>query len=72
MSSASKIRAVLLAKGANISRRIVSRRLNIDFSVKSRKPAKKQADTGHESQAFGFAQKHVNWTIQQWHQVLFF
>ena len=41
MNSASKIRSVLLAKGADISRRTVSRRLVIDFGLKARKPAKK-------------------------------
>ena len=39
MSSASKIRSVLLAKGTDISRRTVSRRLVDDFSLKARKPA---------------------------------
>ena len=41
ISSASKIRSVLLAKVADISRRTVNRRLVDDFVLKAHKPAKK-------------------------------
>ena len=41
MSFASKVRSVLLAKGADISRRTVSRRLVINFGLKAHEPAKK-------------------------------
>ena len=68
MTSASKVRAVLLAKGADVSRRTVSRPLVNDFSLKSRKPAEKNRLTpAMKAKRLVFAQKHVNWTIQQWH-----
>ena len=72
MSSASKIRSVLLAKGADISRRTVNRRLVIDFGLKARKPAKKPRLTpAMKAKRLGFAKKHEKWTIQQWQQVFF-
>ena len=72
MSSASKIRSALLAKGTNISRRTVSRRLVDDFGLKAHKPARKPRLTqAMKVKRLAFAKKHVQWTIQQWHQVLF-
>ena len=72
MSYASKIRSVLLAKGADMSRRTVSRRLFIDFGLKARKPAKKPRLTpAMKAKRLGFAKKHAKWTIQQWKQVFF-
>ena len=66
MSSASKIRSVLLAKGADISRRTLSRRLVIDFDLKARKPAKKPRLTpAMKAKRLGFAKRHAKWTIQQ-------
>ena len=41
MSSADKIRSALLAKGTEISRRTVNRRLVYDFGLKAHKPARK-------------------------------
>ena len=65
MSSASKIRSVLLAKGADISRRTVSRRLVIDFGLKARKPAKKPRLTpAIKAKRLGVTKKHAKWTIQ--------
>ena len=73
MSSASKIRCVMLAKGVDISRRTVSRRLVIDFGLKARKSAKKPRLTpSMKANRLGFAKKHAKWTIQQWQQVFFF
>ena len=61
MSSASKIRAILLAKGADVSQRTVSRRLVKDFGLKSRKPAKKpRLTSANEAKRLAFAQKQVN------------
>ena len=72
MSSASKIRSLLLAKGTDISRRTVSRRLVDDFDLKAHKPAHKPRLTqAMKSKRLAFAKKHVKWTIQQWQQVLF-
>ena len=72
MSSASKIRSSLLAKGTDISRRTVSRRLVDDFDLKAHKPAHKPRLTqAMKSKRLAFAKKHVKWTIQQWQQVLF-
>ena len=68
MSSASKIRSSLLAKGTDISRRTVSRRLVDHFDLKAHKPRLTQA---MKSKRLAFAKKHVKWTIQQWQQVLF-
>ena len=66
MSSASKIRSLLLAKGADISQRTVNRRLVIDFGLKVRKPAKKSRLTpAMKAKRLGFAKKHAKWTIQQ-------
>lgn len=71
-SSASKIRSALLAKGVNVSRRTVSRRLVNDFGLKSYKPAKKPRLTpAMKLKRLRFARKHVKWTLQQWQQVLF-
>ena len=73
MSFASKIQSVLLAKGADISRRTVSRRLVIDFGLKARKPAKKPRLTpAMKAKRLGFAKKHAKWTTQQWQQMLLF
>ena len=73
VSSASKIRSSLLAKGTDISRRTVSRRLVDDFDLKAHKPAHKPRLTqAMKSKRLAFAKKHVKWTIQQWQQVLFF
>ena len=67
MSSASKIRSVLLAKGANISRRTISQRLVIGFGLKTCTPAKKNRLTpAMKAKRLGFAKKHAKWTIQQW------
>ena len=72
MSSASKIRSILLAKGADISRRTVSRRLVIHLGFKARKPAKKPRLTpAMKAKRLGFAKKHAKWTILQWQQVFF-
>ena len=74
MSSASKSRAVglLLANGVDVSWRTVSRRLVNDFGLKSRKPAKKTRLTPTmKAKCLAFVKKHVNWTIQQGHHVLF-
>ena len=72
MSSATKIQSVLLAKGADISRRTVSRRLIIDFGLKVHKTAKKPRLTpAMKAKRLGFAKKHAKWTIQQWQQVFF-
>ena len=72
MSSASKSRAVLLANGVDVSWRTVSRRLVNDFGLKSRKPAKKTRLTpAMKAKCLAFVKKHVNWTIQQGHHVLF-
>lgn len=71
-SSASKIRSVLLARGAKVSRRTVSRRLVDDFGLKAHKPAKKPRLTpAMKAKRLNFAKKHSKWTIQQWHQVFF-
>ena len=60
ISFASKILSVLLAKGADISRRTVSRRLVIDFGLKARKPAKKLRLTpAMKAKRLGFAKKHA-------------
>ena len=60
MSFASKIQSVLLAKGADISQRTVSRRLVIDFGLKARKPAKKPRLTpAMKAKRLGFAKKHA-------------
>ena len=73
MSSASKILSVLLAKGANISRRTISQRLIIGFGLKACKPAKKPRLTpAMKAKHLGFAKKHAKWTIQQWQQVFLF
>ena len=72
ISSARKIRSVLLAKGADISQRIVSRRLVINFGLKTRKPAKQPRLTqAMKAKRLSFAKKHAKWTIQQWQQVFF-
>ena len=72
MSSASKIRSMPLAKGADYSRRTVSRRLIIDFGLKAHKPAEKARLTpAMKAKHLGFAKKHAKWTIQQWQQMLF-
>ena len=72
MSFASKIRSSLLAKGTDISRRTVSRRLVDDFDLKAHKPAHKpRLAQAMKSKRLAFAKKHVKWTIQQWQQVLF-
>ena len=72
MSSASKIRSILLAKGADISRRTVSRCLVIGFGLKARKPAEKPRLTpAMKAKHLGFAKKHAKRTIQQWQQVFF-
>ena len=71
-SSANKIRSALLAKGVNVSRRTVSRRLVDDFGLKSHKPAKKPRLTpAMKVKRLRFAKKHVRWTLQQWQQVFF-
>ena len=63
MSSASKIRSSLLAKGTDISRRTVSRRLVDDFDLKAHKPAHKPRLTqAMKSKRLAFAKKHVKWT----------
>ena len=73
MSSASKIRSVLLAKSADISRRTLSRRLAINFGLKARKPAKKPRLTpALKVKRLSFAKKHATWAIQRWQQVFFF
>ena len=70
MRFASKIRSSLLAKGTDISRRTVSRRLVDDFDLKAHKPAHKSRLTqAMKSKRLAFAKKHVKWTIQQWQQV---
>ena len=56
MSSASKIRSSLLAKGTDISRRTVSGRLVDDFDLKFHKPRLTQA---MKSKRLAFAKKHV-------------
>ena len=67
MSSASKIRSVPLAKGMDVSRRTVSRRLVDDFGLKTRKPVKKpRLSPAMKVKRSGFAKKHAKWTIQQW------
>ena len=72
MSFASKIRSVLLAKGADISRRTVNRRQVIDFGLKARKRAKKpRLRPAMKAKRLGFAKKHAKLTIQQWQQVFF-
>ena len=72
MSSASKIRSALLAKGADISRGAVSWRLVIDFGLKARKPARKPRLTpAMKTKRLGFAKKHAKLTMQQWQQVFF-
>ena len=72
VSSASKIRSSLLAKGTDISRRTISWRLVDDFDVKAHKLAHKPRLTqAMKSKRLAFAKKHVKWTIQQWQQVLF-
>ena len=72
MSSASKIRSVLLAKGADISWRTVSRRLAIGFGLKARKHAKKfRLTPAMKAKRLDFAKKHAKWTIQCWQQVFF-
>ena len=72
MSSASKIRSALLAKGMDISRRTVNRHLVDDFGLKARKPAKKpRLTSAMKVKRLGFAKKHAKWTIQQWQQVFF-
>ena len=60
MSTASKVRSVLLAKGANISRRTVSWRLGINFGLEVSKPAKKPRLTpAMKAKRLGFAKKHA-------------
>ncbi|CAM1330816.1 Uncharacterised protein at_DN1629 [Pycnogonum litorale] len=72
MSSSSKIRSALLAKGTDVSRRTVSRRLVDYFGLKSFKPARKPRLTlAMKVKRLAFAKKHANWTIQQWLQVFF-
>ena len=72
ISSADKIRSVLLAKGADISGRTVSRRLVIVFGLKAYKPAKKPRLTpAMKAKRLGFAKEYAKWTIQQWQQVFF-
>ena len=61
-----------LQKGADVSRRNVSRRLVNDFDLKSRKPEKiTRLTPTMKAKRLAFAQKHVNWTIQQRRRVLF-
>jgi len=72
MSFASKMQSVLLAKGADVSRRTVSRRLVDDFGLKAYKPAKKPRITpAMKVKRLGFAKKHAKWTVRQWQRVFF-
>ena len=70
ISSADKIRSVLLANGADINGRTVSRRLVIVFGLKAHKPAKKPRLTlAMKAKRLGFAKEYAKWTIQKWQQV---
>ena len=72
MSSASKIRFVLLIKGADNSWKTISWHLIIDFGLKAHKPAKKPRLTQPmKAKHLSYAKKHVKWMIQQWQQVFF-
>ena len=72
MSSASKIWSELLAKGADISRRTVNRRLVDEFGLKAHRPARKpKLIQAMKDKRWTFVQKHTKWTVQQWQQVLF-
>ena len=72
MSSADKILSALKAKGTDISRRTVSRRLVDDFGLKAYKPASKPRLTqARKNKRLAFVKKHATWTKQQWSKVLF-
>ena len=60
MSSAYKIRSALLAKGTEISRRTVSRRLLDDIGLKAHKLARKPRLTqAMKNKRFAFAKKRA-------------
>ena len=72
MSSANKIQSALLAKGTEISRRTVRRRLVDDFGLKAHKPAHKlRLPEAMKNKRLAFAKKHATWTKQQWSKILF-
>ena len=72
MSPANQIRSALLAKGTEISRRTVCRRLLDDFGLKVHKPARKPRLTqAMKNKRLAFAKKLATCTKQQWSEVLF-
>lgn len=65
LCSTSKIRCVLFAKGADVSRIAVSRRLFDGFQLKIQKPAKKPRLTAAmEVKHLSFAKKHAKLSCQ--------
>lgn len=70
MSSACKKRSVLLAKYADVSRRIVSRHLFNDFNLNPVNLRKKSILTAApKTKSLLFAMKHAKWIIRQWQRV---
>ena len=71
-SSTKKLQAALLRKGTRVTQMTISRRLSREFNSKSYKPAQKPRLTPvMKAKKLAFAEKHRNWTIQQWSKALF-
>ena len=72
MSSCKKVRAILHFKETDVSISPVSRRLNKEFDLPSRKPAQKPQFTPVMKQKkIDFAKRHRHWAVSQWRRVLF-
>lgn len=60
-----------MTRGVNISDKTVRRRLN-EADLRSRRPAKKpRLLRHHRRERLRFAREHLNWTVEQWSNVLF-
>lgn len=60
-----------MIRGVNISDKTVRRRLN-EAELRSRRPAKKlRLLRHHRRERLRFAREHLNWTVEQWSNVLF-
>ena len=71
-SSTKKLQAALLGKGTRVTQMTISRRLSREFNLKSYKPAQIPRLTPvMKAKRLAFAEKHCDWTIQQWSKVLF-
>ena len=72
LSSIIKVRAALLERGVTVGRVTVSRRLSLEFGLKSYKPARKPCLTpAMKAIRLAFATKHLDWTPAQWGKVMF-